>query len=163
MRHSIWLTTLAFGCGGGVTLPAPAHLPEPFLSDNVSALVLTASISKPELALLDTATLTLTVANPTATPITLTFSSTCQVLPYIWNSQRMVYPSGGGWGCGAAMTSLTIPARSSHARKVVVHGGVPAESSPSVVALNPGVHHGYLELGDRFGRSAPASWTVLSR
>ena len=147
------------GCGN--PLRPPEGLPEPFVSGAASALVLSATISKPQVGIGDTATLVLTVRNPTAQPVTLNFSSTCQVLPFVWDATSMVHPRGGGWGCGAALTQLTIGAGASHVRNVVVHGGVLREPQP-FVALNPGEHYGYLELGDRLGRSAPVRWVVLS-
>lgn len=151
------------GCGASQSLfGAPDDLPEPFVSGAATPLVLTASISKAELAIGDTATLTLTVRNPSASAVTLNFSSTCQVLPFIWDARSMVHPREGGWGCGAALTQLTIGAGASHVRSVVVHGGVLREPS-ALVALNPGEHFGYLELGDRMGRSPPVRWRILSR
>lgn len=153
----------ATGCGStGPSFRIPEALPGAFVSGEAASLVLTATISKPVFAIGDTATLVLTVRNATALAVTLHFSSTCQVLPFIWDATSMVHPQGGGWGCGAALTQLTIAPGASHVRSVVVHGGVLREPQP-FVALNPGEHYGYLELGDRKGRSAPVRWVVSTQ
>lgn len=162
MVRIVTLAMLGLAIAGCRSPLGPDGLPEPFVSGAATALVLTATISKPQIAIGDTATLVLTVRNPSAQPVTLNFSSTCQVLPVIWDATSMVHPRDGGWGCRAALTQLTIGAGASHVSTVVVHGGVPREPS-AVVALNPGEHYGYLELGDGMGRSAPVRWVVLSR
>lgn len=142
--------------------PAAPHLPSPFIGEPAAGLQFSASISKSVVAIGDTATIAFVLHNPTQQTVTLRFSSTCQILPYIRDSAGIVHPRGGGWGCGAALTSLSLSPGEARVMKVIVHGGVPREAMHGVVPLNPGEHHAYAELGDGMGRSPAVAFSITA-
>jgi hypothetical protein len=57
----------------------------------------------------DTVRLVAHLANRNDFPVRLSFSSGCQVLPYVEGPDgKVVYPHGGGWGCATVLTSLEL-------------------------------------------------------
>jgi hypothetical protein len=81
--------------------------------------------------------------------LVLTFSNTCQVLPYITTrrSDEVVYPSGGAWGCYDALTSLTLAPGAERVTSVLVRGG--AQATYPAVPLLPGQYFAYARLEHR--------------
>ena len=74
-------------------------------------LVLSLTASPAAIAPGDTARLVARLANHNDHAVRLDFSSGCQILPYVESAEgQVVYPYGGGWGCTAALTSLTLAA-----------------------------------------------------
>lgn len=158
-RYLVAASCVLVACGTlvGPGLPVE-HLPPPFVRGPASGIELSAHVSRTVIGMGDTATLAFRARNGTMRTVTLTFSSTCQLLPFIWDESRMVHPRSG-WGCGAAITSLTLPPGGTREVKTTVHGGVLTTLS-SAIPLNPGRYFAYAELGDSLGRSAPVTFTV---
>jgi hypothetical protein len=96
----------------------------------------------------DSATITFRLENTTTSSIVLNFNSGCTVLAYITDRQsgQVVYPSGGGWGCTAVLTSLELPPGSTRTVDVVVRAADTA--APTLVALEPGRYDAYATLED---------------
>jgi intracellular proteinase inhibitor BsuPI len=119
-------------------------------------------ISQSTIARGDTATITFRLENITTTTVVLNFTSGCNILPYINDRQsgQVVYPSGGGWGCTAALTSFELPAGGTKTVDVVVRAT--DTTSSGSVALKPGRYDAYATLEDtNYGlRSATISFTV---
>ncbi len=72
-----------------------------------------------------TAEFALKLRNTGTTPVSLTFPSSCQVMPYVVerSTGRIVGPSGGGWVCATVMTSLTVGAGETHTETAHVKTG----------------------------------------
>lgn len=111
-------------------------------------LRLEASIGRSTLRLGDTTSILFRLRNLGADSITLTFGSSCQILPYVrgQHSGHVVYPGGGGWVCAAVITRLTLAPGAEHVLPVVVHGGAPAETVYSYVPLPPGDYLAFASL-----------------
>jgi hypothetical protein len=153
------MTAVACGLDGTFSPSAPRDVPEPFMSGPAAGLQFSASMSKPVIRIGDTATIAFELRNVTSQSAILRFSSTCQILPYIRDSEAIPHP-GGGWGCRAAITSLTLGPGEGHILHVIVHGGVTGGTTPRFVELNPSEYHAYAELGDGLGRSPSVSFRV---
>src|SRR5512143_663495 len=55
----------------------------------------------------DTTTVRFQLSNTGGDTVRLTFSSGCQVLPYVADADhQVVYPGGGGWACLTVITHL---------------------------------------------------------
>ena len=111
--------------------PAPT---EP--GSNAGPLRLEATIGRASLAVGDTTDLVFQLVNTSARAVTLNFGSSCQVLPYIRvaETDEVVHPTGGSWGCFAVLTQLTIPANAAHVVRVSLRGGAP---QPAIYAGTP--------------------------
>lgn len=142
------------GCSASPTEPTSASGP----------LRLEAAIAQPALAVGDTTAFVVRLINTGAQPVTLTFGSGCQVLPYIRaaDSDRMIYPTGGGWVCTTALSALTIPGRGEHVARFLLRGGSPQLAVYTGVPLGAGrylataeVHSAEYQL-----RSDPVAVTV---
>ena len=105
---------------------------------------LLAQISPSTIAAGETATITFRLENVTTNDVELTFSSSCQISPYISLRGAVTYPSGGGWVCAAVITKLALPAGGSVTREVFVRAADAAEYP--VVALAPGEYVAYAKL-----------------
>ena len=100
-------------------------------------LRLTASITRTVVPAGETATITFLLENLGSDAVTLHFSDSCQLMPYIASSFGLiVYPAGGSWACATVLTSLTLPAGGTKTVDVQVRAGA-AASSP-YVALGAG-------------------------
>ena len=145
------LTSLAFAACANPSSPA----------EN-GPVRLRGAISQSTIARGDTATMTFRLENITTTNVVLNFTSGCNILPYINDrpSGQVVYPSGGGWGCTAALTSLELRAGGAKTVDVVVRAADAASSGS--VALKPGQYDAYATLEDTNYRlrSATISFTV---
>ena len=109
-------------------------------------LRLDAQITQTRLAPDDTATVTFTLRNAGSQSITLRFSSTCQILPYVTDrrTQQIVHPGGGGWVCATMVTGLTLAPGESSTKQVQVRA-TNAATHP-FVALPPGEYETYAEI-----------------
>jgi hypothetical protein len=138
-------------CGASVTTPSQG-----------SGLRLTGRISASEIAPGGTATFTFQLENLFSRPITLTFTSGCQVMPYITARQTgdFAYPSRGNWVCTTVMTSLDLPAFGSVTKELQIKAAQTADYP--YVALAPGQYLAYakLEQGANSIQSDPVSFTV---
>ena len=78
--------------------------------------------SRTEIAPGDTVRLIATLTNRTGDPLVLSFSSACQILPYVHGAAGEMVVPGGGWACAAVMTSLKIAPRGTHTATFVWTG-----------------------------------------
>ncbi|MEX2270653.1 MAG: hypothetical protein WD690_04250 [Vicinamibacterales bacterium] len=133
----VLFVVLASACGASVTGPG-----------QVGPVRLTAHVNRIQIAPGATAVVTLRLENLTSSPVTLDFGSACQVMPYVVRrpGNEIVYPSGGGWGCAAVVTSLTLPANGVVDRELEVIAG---ETSGDRVGLLPGDYVFFARLHDR--------------
>ena len=73
------------------------------------SLRLTASVNRSVIPAGEVATLTFRLENGASHTVTLNFSDSCQLMPYVASaSGSIVYPPGGGWYCATVVTSLTL-------------------------------------------------------
>ena len=108
------------------------------------------------------ATFTMRLTNIGTQAITLTFPSSCQIVPHFTDrSGRDVVPVGGGFACLTVLTSLTLAPGESTIRMVDVREGDQPQS-PYVV-MPEGEYAIYATLEDRDFRlrSAPVAFTLL--
>lgn len=118
----------------------------PRLVTELDGLRLEVTISQAAISVGDSATVTMRLHNDNATDELIDFSSGCQILPYIETaSGAMRYPSGGGWGCTAALTSLSVPARGSVTQAYVVRGATVTDDRNGA-SLVPGQYRAYALL-----------------
>ena len=111
------------------------------------ALRLEGAIGRPTIGVGDTTSLIFRLRNVSRQPVTLTFSSSCQVLPYITARQtdQIVYP-GGNWLCLTVVTSLTLAPGTEEVITVLVQGAAPGHANPPGVPLPPGEYLAYARL-----------------
>ena len=85
--------------------------------------------------------------NVTSDTIALSFPNSCQVLPYITTPQvdRVVYLSGGAWGCLAVVTSLVLAPGAAHVTTVLVRAS--AQATDPAIPLLRGEYRAYARLG----------------
>lgn len=110
----------------------------------------------------DTTIVTFHLQNVTEGDIRFTFSSSCQILPYITETRSglVVYPSGGSWACATVITELLLRAGGSVQQEVTVRAA-DGTVAPGV-ALPPGEYQAYARLDDLAFRlrSEPISFTI---
>jgi hypothetical protein len=112
-----------------------------------AGLRLTAAISSPIVPLGTTALITYRLQNLTSAPVRLTFSSSCQVLPFIQEAGgEIVDPRSGSWGCFAVITSLALAPYGEHVVTREVRGGAPQPAIHTSVPLDPGDYRAYAVL-----------------
>ena len=125
-------------------------------------LRLTATIDKIQLAPGATAVATFRLENTGSTAVTLDFSSSCQVMPFIAlrPSNQIVHPAGGGWACATVLTQLTLAPNSAHDVQLQVIG---RDARPGLVTLPPGDYAFFarVESTQHALQSAPVSLSVL--
>ena len=112
-------------------------------------LRLSASSTRAVVTAADPATLTFRLENTGSAAIRLTFSSSCQLMPYIAEigTGEIVYPGGGGWVCLTVMTELTLPPGGAETKTVQVRAAGTSGSGLAAV-LSPGVYRAYAQLED---------------
>jgi hypothetical protein len=127
----------AGACGASPTEPAPQ-----------APLRLDGRITQPVIGPGDAATLTFTLRNVSSRIVTMGFPSSCQLMPYVMErtTQRIVYPSGGGWVCLAVITGLTLAPGESHPREVQVRAAEVTTQVPAL--LPPGEYEAFARLED---------------
>jgi len=123
-----------------------------------------AGIGQPSLAVGDTTDLVFRLLNTSAHSVTLNFRSSCRVLPYIRvaDSDQVVYPTGGTWGCFEALTQLTIPANDAHVVRVLLRGGAPQQAIHTGIPVAVGRYVATAEVisGEYQLRSGPVVFSV---
>lgn len=132
------------------------------LGPQSAALRLEAAIGRSSIRFGDTTSLVFRLRNLGDDSLVLTFSNTCQILPYITTrrSDEVVYPSSGAWGCYEALTTLTLAPGAERVTSVLVRGG--AQATYPGVPLLPGQYVAYARLEHRDFplRSARVSFRV---
>jgi uncharacterized protein (DUF58 family) len=109
------------------------------------SLRLTASVNRSVIPAGEVATLTFRLENRASHTVTLNFSDSCQLMPYVASaSGSIVYPPGGGWSCATVVTSLTLRPGESETREVKV-GGV-AQPLDSSVPLGAGEYSSFAKV-----------------
>jgi hypothetical protein len=136
MRKTVTLiaaAALLAACGSGSL--GPQH----------ESLKLDASIGRSTIALGDTTSIVFRLRNLGSDSIALSFSSSCQVLPYITTgADQVVSPSGGEWGCYQVVTNLVLGPGAEKVTSVLVRGG--AQATYPGVPLLPGEYRAYARL-----------------
>ena len=103
---------------------------------------LTTSASASELIRGSPVTLHIRVKNEGTEAVTLHFNSTCQVVPFIHDAGRTpVIPDGGAYGCGAALTQLSLAPGESEDSEYVWTGGTAFASQGTLRPLPPGRYY----------------------
>lgn len=103
---------------------------------------LTTSASSNELGRGEPVTLRIRVKNEGTQAITLNFNSTCQVVPFISDARGAhVIPEGGTYGCGDALTYLSLAPGQSEEREYVWTGATEFVSQRSPPQLPPGRYY----------------------
>jgi intracellular proteinase inhibitor BsuPI len=104
----------------------------------------------------------LKLQNTDATPVAITFPSSCQVMPYVVEraSGRIVEPSGGGWACATVITHLTLGPGETHTETAHVMAGTAPRSPYIVVAAGDYAIYARLEDSMFKLQSGSVSFTV---
>ena len=135
---------------------------EAYLAGQAVGLEITTSVTPTTINIGGQGTMTIKLHNPKTTTVRITFTSGCQVLPYISAGQnQLVYPSGGGWGCPAVMTTLTLAPGTDYIRTTTILGGAPAVGTFQGAALSSGRYVAFAEIADGMGRSNSVKFDVV--
>jgi uncharacterized protein (DUF58 family) len=109
------------------------------------SLRLTASINRSVIPAGEVATVTFRLENRASHTVTLNFSDSCQLMPYVASaSGSVVYPPGGGWSCATVVTSLTLRPGESETREVRVCGV--AQPLDACVPLGAGEYSAFAKV-----------------
>jgi hypothetical protein len=143
-----------------VVMSACANTPSAPSRRSDGPLTLSATISRSDISSGGEATIVFQLENRDSADLKLTFPSSCSILPYIARGDAVIYPSGGGWACLTVITTLTVPARGSVTRDVIVRAA--ATATPPIVPLGPGDYTAYAKLDstDFHLTSPPVSFSV---
>ena len=115
---------------------------------------LTAASSASEVARGDPVTFHVILTNEGSAPVTLHFSDSCQINPYIQDqSGKTVLPGGGGWACLTVLTDLTLVPGKDISRDYIWTGSTEFRSEMPLRPLPAGK---YL-----FSAEVPANETTL--
>lgn len=130
------LAAAAAACGGESLLRSP-----------LDSLRLDVIAARTTIAVGDTTTVRFRLSNAGGDTVRLTFSSGCQVLPYVTDTdQLVVYPEGGGWACITVITHLELAPGAQRVIPLVIHGGSPAAPGFANLPLEPGQYWMYATL-----------------
>lgn len=103
---------------------------------------LTASASSREVVPGTPVTLRISLTNEGTKSVTLHFNSGCQLLPYLRDARGIyVIPDGGGYGCTAALTELTLAPGQSEVREYKWTGSTAFQSEMPLRPLPPGPYY----------------------
>jgi len=127
---------------------AAACASNPAMPQQTGPVRLSAHLDRTQIGAGQTATVTFRLQNTTASPITLDFSSGCQLMPFAVKrpSNEVVYPEGGSWACTMALTELTLPANGEELRQVIV---TTSDGSSPRIALPRGEYEFYARVESR--------------
>jgi len=116
------------------------------LGPPVGPLRLEGTIGRASIQVGDTTSLVFRLRNVSHESLTLNFSNSCQIMPYITAgaSDKVVYPGGGAWGCYLVLTSFTLAPGAERVVSVLVRGG--EQATASGVPLLPGQYQAYAQL-----------------
>lgn len=131
------LVLLGTACDGDVSGP-----------DRSAGLELSATVSSPTLVAGQPDTITVALENTTPVVVTLHFDDGCQILPFITDADgEIVLPSGGGWGCTAALSARSLAPHETQQVRFVWTGGMQfASEMPLAGALPRGVYYIHASL-----------------
>lgn len=131
-----------------LALASAACASNPSAPAGPSPVRLTAQINRIQVARGATATAIFRLENPTDTPVTLHFSSACQVQPFIVTrpADTVVYPAGGSWACAQVLSEVTLAPHSVIDTELVVINGA---TTPGHVGLAPGDYAFFARLNSR--------------
>ena len=156
MKPTFPVLTLAAAlsaCGDGHGL-GPQH----------GALRLDVTVARSVIGVGDTTSAVVTLRNLSAHFITVTFSSSCQILPYIsaQPGDTIVYPRGGEWVCLTVITELVLAPRAERREVLLIRGGTATEGGSHAIALERGQYliHATLASGEPPVRADPVLLTV---
>lgn len=139
IRHLFASSLLLLGtaCGSG-DLSGPG---------TASGLVLSAAVSTPSFEAGQADTITITLTNTTPNVITLHFGDGCQILPYVADANGdVVLPSGGGWGCTAALSQLSLAPHEVQTARFIWTGSTTFSSEMPLRTLPRGLYHVFATL-----------------
>ena len=118
----------------------PAAPSSTIIDDNLIRLTATASAS--DVVPGTPVTLRITLTNEGTRSVTLHFNSGCQILPYIRDARGAnVIPDGGGYGCTAALTQLTLAPGHSEIREYKWTGSNAFQSEMLLRPMPPGRYY----------------------
>jgi hypothetical protein len=143
-RLTAFALTLALLSGScdSATAPAAAH-----------GLELHAHVGLPQAAFSPSFPIfTTELINVSAEEITVVFGTTCTVLGYIVDARgKRVYPPGGAWGCGDAITPVTLASGHGLTRSIELRTGATPELRNQTLTLPPGRYVAYAEMEGSIG------------
>lgn len=95
-----------------------------------------------------TADFTMRLQNVSPSTVTLNFTTSCQVMPYVVarNTGQVVFPPTIGWDCAAVITNLTLAP--GEAKTDTVHFIATGESRSPYYPIPPGDYAVYARLED---------------
>jgi len=159
-RHQAVSTRCAIALFASALCAACGH--SPAAPSGQPPLRLTASITQPVVAPGSTATIVFRLENLTSETVTIDFTSSCQIMPYISHrtDARPVYPQGG-WACLAVLTQLTLPAGGSASRELIVQAA--GSAAYPHVPLPPGEYVTFAKLEDQQYRLQSPSVSFTAR
>jgi hypothetical protein len=115
---------------------------------------LTVSSSASEVVRGTPVTFHVSLTNEGSAPLTLHFSDSCQINPYIQDeSGKTVVPTSGGWGCLTVLTDLTLTPGNEVVRDFVWTGSTTFQSEMPLRPLPAGKYF--------FSAEVPANETTL--
>lgn len=110
--------------------------------DRSSGLTLGAAVSSSSLAAGQSDTITITLTNTTPVAVTLHFTSGCQILPYITDTQgNVLLPSGGGWMCTAALSQRSLAPHEAQTARFVWTGSTKFDAELPLSTLPSGTYY----------------------
>ena len=128
---------LVLVAGGCQNAAAPSST---IIDDNL--IRLTAAASAREVVAGTPVTLRITLTNEGTKSVTLHFNSGCQILPYIQDARGVnVIPDGGGYGCTAALTQLTLSPGQAEVREYIWTGSNAFQSEMLLRPMPPGAYY----------------------
>ena len=153
------VTSAAAAILTGCTNVFAPQAPAAFLTGEAAPLVFTAAVSKPRVAVGDTASLIFMLRNPTNQRVTLRFGSGCQITARVRRGREEVWPEP--YACTAALTWLTLEG----GQQRVVRLPFTAISGEELaiwsgLVLTPATYVAYAELENGEGRSTSVDFVV---
>ncbi|HEY4670670.1 MAG TPA: BsuPI-related putative proteinase inhibitor [Gemmatimonadaceae bacterium] len=146
-RTVLGLVVLSLGCKATTTSPSSTMI-------GANLVRLSVSSSASEVVRGTPVTLQVKLSNEGSAPVTLHFSDSCQINPYIQNSAgQTVLPEGGSRGCLTVITDLTVTPGNDVVREFVWTGSTAFQSEMPLRPLPAGRYF--------FTAEVPANEVVL--
>ena len=134
--------------------------PGPYLNGDAEPLIFTVAVSKSTVRVGDTASLIVTLRNPTNKRVTLRFSTGCQVVTRVRRGRAEVWPQP--YTCTLAQSSMIIEGFMEHVERVpftAISGEELAIYTGLV--LTPASYVAFAELENEQGRSTSVDFTIV--